>query len=382
MRRLPHFSKARCESRRGDDEARLHHGYTAGQMKSMMPTAPSPAISSTSAIQNSFSARLISPAVTSRLPSLAPRLPFPIPVPVWFGRPDASYKWPFLGYRRLDGRVASDVDLSGAADPSRMDQHEQESAATVGQKQGEADQATTADFGENSIAPDVDPETLRSRYRPAAPKGSARRGRHAPTSDVFDSIVGPSVREQVQAENQKYDEAKSQHQIDSAELREESSRRIAEEDSRTRREQLAMRQQAREQVDGARQEWRATNARVAQDFNDGAQAKRREADKQIDTKVAEAESQADAELTKAETESEKEKAEAERKAAEEKSKAEEKPRSWWERFKGAVSSAFDAIRDAVNGIFEAARAKVRQLIQAAKVLCQLDLTQGQSVHEP
>lgn len=258
------------------------------------------------------------------------------------------------------------VELSGAADPSRMGQHEQESAATVGQKQREADQATTAAFGENNIAPDVHPETLRPKYRPAAPKASAGRGRHAPTSAAFDRIVGPSVREQSQAENQKYGEAQSQHQTESAELREESSRRIAEEDSRTRREQIAMRQQAREQVDVARQEWRATNARVAQDFNDGAQAKRREAEKQIDTKVADAERQADVELTKAEAESEKEKIEAEKKAAEEKRKAEEKPRSWWQRFKGAVSGAFSAIRDAVNGIFEAVRAKVRQLIQAAK----------------
>jgi len=45
------------------------------------------------------------------LPALAPRLPYPIPVPVWSGRPDASYQWPFLGYRRLEGHVASDVDL-------------------------------------------------------------------------------------------------------------------------------------------------------------------------------------------------------------------------------------------------------------------------------
>ena len=46
------------------------------------------------------------------LPALAPRLPYPIPTPEWYGRPDATYKWPFLGYRRLDGHVASDVDLS------------------------------------------------------------------------------------------------------------------------------------------------------------------------------------------------------------------------------------------------------------------------------
>jgi len=49
------------------------------------------------------------------LPALALRLPCPIPTPVWFGRPDAGYKWPFLGYRRLEGHVASDMDLDDAA---------------------------------------------------------------------------------------------------------------------------------------------------------------------------------------------------------------------------------------------------------------------------
>ena len=49
------------------------------------------------------------------LPALAPRLPYPIPSPVWFGRPDASYKWPFLGYKRLEGHVVSDADLDDDA---------------------------------------------------------------------------------------------------------------------------------------------------------------------------------------------------------------------------------------------------------------------------
>jgi aminoglycoside phosphotransferase (APT) family kinase protein len=49
------------------------------------------------------------------LPSLAPRLPCPIPAPVWFGRPDASFRWPFLGYRHLPGHVVSDVDLDDDA---------------------------------------------------------------------------------------------------------------------------------------------------------------------------------------------------------------------------------------------------------------------------
>ena len=46
------------------------------------------------------------------LPRLAARLPCPIPRPEWFGQPAAGYPWPFLGYRRLAGHVASDVDLT------------------------------------------------------------------------------------------------------------------------------------------------------------------------------------------------------------------------------------------------------------------------------
>ena len=49
------------------------------------------------------------------LPKLAPHLPCPIPRPEWFGRPADGYPWPFLGYRRLAGEVASDVGLDESA---------------------------------------------------------------------------------------------------------------------------------------------------------------------------------------------------------------------------------------------------------------------------
>jgi aminoglycoside phosphotransferase (APT) family kinase protein len=41
------------------------------------------------------------------LPSLAPRLPLPVPAPEFIGRPSAAYPWPFAGYRRLAGRELS-----------------------------------------------------------------------------------------------------------------------------------------------------------------------------------------------------------------------------------------------------------------------------------
>ena len=37
------------------------------------------------------------------LPALAPRLPLPIPVPSWVGRPADGYPWPFFGARLLPG---------------------------------------------------------------------------------------------------------------------------------------------------------------------------------------------------------------------------------------------------------------------------------------
>jgi aminoglycoside phosphotransferase (APT) family kinase protein len=49
------------------------------------------------------------------LPALAPRLPLPVPVPVFLGRPGASYPWPFQGYERLAGRTACAAALDEEA---------------------------------------------------------------------------------------------------------------------------------------------------------------------------------------------------------------------------------------------------------------------------
>lgn len=46
------------------------------------------------------------------LPRLAPRLPLPIPVPLWVGEPTERFPWPFAGYRRIAGRTLDAVELS------------------------------------------------------------------------------------------------------------------------------------------------------------------------------------------------------------------------------------------------------------------------------
>jgi aminoglycoside phosphotransferase (APT) family kinase protein len=53
------------------------------------------------------------------LPSLAPRLPLPIPVPRFVGAPSGEYPWPFVGHRMIAGRTADGTrcDRAVAAEP-------------------------------------------------------------------------------------------------------------------------------------------------------------------------------------------------------------------------------------------------------------------------
>jgi aminoglycoside phosphotransferase (APT) family kinase protein len=45
------------------------------------------------------------------LPTLAPRLPLPVPVPEFAGRPSPAYPWPFWGARHLPGRELAETGL-------------------------------------------------------------------------------------------------------------------------------------------------------------------------------------------------------------------------------------------------------------------------------
>jgi aminoglycoside phosphotransferase (APT) family kinase protein len=56
------------------------------------------------------------------LPVIAGRLPLPVPVPTFLGRPGPAFRWPFAGYRLLEGRTACRARLdpqqrAAAAEP-------------------------------------------------------------------------------------------------------------------------------------------------------------------------------------------------------------------------------------------------------------------------
>lgn len=182
----------------------------------------------------------------------------------------------------------------------------------------------------------------------------------------FDQGATPGINAKVREQSAKYDQDQETYQRQSQKARDDGEQRIAEETERTRTQQEGLREQAQEEVDTHRDQWRDENRKIQEDYGTKSSDKQREIDRQIEEKVQTAQARADTELTSAETEADAERVKAEAKAAEKKQEAENKPRSWWERVKGVVSDAFDAIRDAVNGIFDELRKAVKALIEAAK----------------
>ena len=49
------------------------------------------------------------------LPRVAPLLPLAVPDPVFQGRPDEEFLWPFMGSPLLPGSEVGDLDLDQAA---------------------------------------------------------------------------------------------------------------------------------------------------------------------------------------------------------------------------------------------------------------------------
>lgn len=266
------------------------------------------------------------------------------------------------------------VDLTGDANPSQAEVHQQTAHQQVDTSRAQADAATTADFGENNVYPTVPIETLRPSYQPSAPPGgSSPAGKQPPAlpDDVragFDQNVTPSVNAQVNQQINKHQQDRAAYQQRSDEVRAEGDQRLADETARARDEQQAMQAQTRQQVNDGRQRWRDENQQAQQSYLTQASTQRREVEIQVNERTRTAESQADREMTAAETRAENERTSAQARAAEEKRQAENQPRSFWQRVKGAIKDAFAAIRRKVTEIFDALRKKVKEIIEAAKQL--------------
>ena len=264
------------------------------------------------------------------------------------------------------------VDTSGDADPTRNAAEQRTSAAQVAAQRAAADRATTADFGENGIHPDLPPATLRPASAAGAPP--TEPGAAPPEAPGVPEVVGAGadragrgwLRGQVGERVAQEDADRVALERDSQAHRDETDRALADETARVRAEQEQERSDTATSVGREREQWRTENREAEERFGEQARERRGQIDKQIDDTVRTEEDRADRELTVAENAAVEKKRETERKAAEKKREQENRPSGFWDSVRGAVSDFFDELKEAINGLFDALRKFVKETIERAK----------------
>ncbi len=266
------------------------------------------------------------------------------------------------------------VELSGDANPSQNAQYQQASDREVVVRRTQADTATTADFGENSIYPTLSTQKLRPTYKPSPAQGTQGGSRMNPPAlpdDVraaFDQNETPLVSTQINERIEQHRSHQAKYQKESQDAHEEGQRRIAEENEQVRAKQEGLQQQARSEVGAERQRWCEENRKVQEKYSIQSEAKRQEIDQQIQQKVQTTEQDADQKLTEAETKTETERQKTEAQVDQKKRDAENKPRSFWDSVKDSISSVFDELKQGINALFEGLRKLVKDIIEAAKAV--------------
>lgn len=273
------------------------------------------------------------------------------------------------------------TDLSGEADPAQNEAIAASGREQVDARRAQADAATARQFGESDIAPTVAGGKLRPRASRGGSPGAAKAGAKASPvlpNDMraqLDAARSASIKAGVDPQIAQHRQQQALFDQKSQQARDDGQRKITAENERARGEQTALKQQARQDVDGERERWRAENRKVLQNYSDGSQAKRAETEKQIDDKVKTTNQSVDDNLTQAETKADQERAKAEQQAAQKRAEVENKPHSFWDSIKGAVSSFFNEVKSAITGIFEGLRAAVKAIIDEAKAVVH-DLVQA------
>ncbi|MGL4622146.1 MAG: eCIS core domain-containing protein, partial [Chroococcidiopsis sp.] len=264
------------------------------------------------------------------------------------------------------------IDMSGDADPSQNVLNQQQSEQEVSTRNGEADLAVVAQFGEDEIYPVLPAEKLKSTYELTAPTGmKGSNGANPPNlpDDMradFDQHETPKLSIEVNEQAEQYRQQQSKYQQESQETRKQGQQQIAQENEQTCIEQQSIQQQAKSDVDAERQRWQEENHKIRDEYANQSKEKQQEIDQRIQEKVQSTDQETDRKLTEAEQKAETERQNTERQAADKKREVENKPRSFWDDVKDTISSVFDSLRETINGLFEGLRKLVKGIIEAAK----------------
>lgn len=252
------------------------------------------------------------------------------------------------------------VDTSGEANPQQLQTEITKSGGDIQQEITKGNGEAAANFGENDIFPELEPEmmeskaTIQAASMPAieqlgempALEGEVVAGFNQQAKQHLDEQIAPKLAEH---EAKKLEtEAGAQTEWSTY------NQSLESETARVKAEQEAQQNQAKTQVEAQRKQWKQENEAVKQKFERDAATEKANSKGQIDEKIASTNQEVESVYAKAENDAATKATEAEADA-----KAAEDDRSFWEK-------AWDWLKDRFNDIVNGLKAAVNAIINAAK----------------
>jgi len=262
------------------------------------------------------------------------------------------------------------VALSGAADPSRLDED-------LAKKQEASETAWTeslaemrVDEGENDIFPSVPEETLSASLNVTKTpgKGSFVRQPVSPhyVQAEFDRTASQHWSEEMAKATAEYEKADQKAKADELRERESTREAMAQLEQETAATQTAAQIAAKKTVQTAREDWRSELEDAETVYTGKTTKLRSETMGQIEATKREADGEAAAEMAAGEARAEKRRQQAYEEAEAEKQAAEQESGGFLDWLKSSAEAFIQHMGEVIDTIFDVMRAAVQQIIEFAK----------------
>ncbi|ACL75845.1 GH-E family nuclease [Ruminiclostridium cellulolyticum] len=272
---------------------------------------------------------------------------------------------------------APEIGMTGEADPNQMEGFMNEASQNAGNaKQAELNQ-TKQDFGENAIAPQEDPTTIKAdkAIGGVLPFG-VDINKQAPISPEVASRVNPQLNSQLksfmQGKENEFQKGKTQFDSGISNAKVNADAQIENHKVEARRSQLKEQENTKSEVGGLREQWKNEISTATEEYEKDAGAETEKKKKEVGKIKDEKEGEVKKTLKDAEKDADKECKTAKKDADEEKKKQEEKPKSLagkiWGGIKKVGKAIVDGISKAVSFIFDKLRQAVKTIFEKAKQL--------------
>lgn len=271
--------------------------------------------------------------------------------------------------------TAPKVKLTGDADPARNEEAQSKGQASVQESVSKGNTEASKDFREGEIVPSLEKEEMKAVSEFGTGEGFSGQGGQLPELDAqsaealnagilqeYGDELATHVAEQEAGEQDYQQQAETEQETALAD--------IEVKNEEVKQQQIEAKQQGTKDINQHREEWKAENQKVSEEFGQKSAKKRAEIEGEIEAKVSETNAQVESEYARAETEAEAKAKEAQEKVQAKKDEArkKEEDKSWWERAVDAVANFFEQLKKAVSAIFDLLRAAVKQIIEKAKEL--------------